>query len=225
MDEDKLCVICQTTMECLAFDAQAEQGEQEGGGFRLSCKHAFHSQCALIAFRTSSSTACPCCRNTEGVTQTITRGRFSLQVTEFEEEEENEVDMEDLMNSDLILRKVRTTDDSVKRKRGELKIMKKEYNLFRDSLRKLRREYVSKALKEFRLEYRNAFRDMQNQLVEKASEVVDKEVESYCNETSREVYDALPWKELHEFERGNQFKITSSDVRHTDPWNSSFWYA
>jgi len=212
-------------MSCLAYDAEAEQGGQVGGGFRLSCKHAFHEQCVLIAFRTSASTACPCCRNTEGsALHVVTRGRFSLQVTELHEESEEEVDMMELMDNDTVLKKIRTSNAEVKTLRKELKEMRKEYNVFRDTLRKTRKDYIRKALKHFRNEHRNVFRVMQSTLIDKASHIVDREEALFAQETSQENYDSVPWKEVHQLQRGNQFKIEYTD-RKTDPWNSSFWYA
>jgi hypothetical protein len=222
--EENLCAICQNTMSCKAFDSEAEQGGEDGG-FRLSCKHAYHSQCILIAFRTSASTACPCCRNTESEPQVVTRGRFSFHVTELEEDGEEDMDLMEVMDNDIVLRKMRTSNPEIKTLRRELKEMRKGYNVFRDNLRKRRRECISKALKDFRTEHRNSFREVQAKLVAQASQIVDREMQLYIEETSQEIYDSLPWKLLHDFQRGRQFKIESSDTRHTDPWNSSFWYA
>jgi hypothetical protein len=213
-------------MPCESFNAEAQEGGQEEGGFRLSCKHAFHSQCILIAFRTSGSTACPCCRNTETPNvHVVSRGRFAFHVTELDEDSEEEVDMMELMDNDSVLRHIRTTNTEVKTMRREMKEIRKEYNVFRDTLRKTRREFISKALRKFRTEWRDKFRELQSKLVNKATEIVDTEKQVFIQETSEEHYNSVPWKDLHDSERGNQFKINSTEVRHTDPWNSAFWYA
>jgi hypothetical protein len=223
---DTVCAVCQEQMPCESYNAELEQGPIENA-FRLSCKHAFHSTCLILAFRTSASTACPCCRNVEGG-QVITRGRYSLHITEVEpdEDEEEEIDVMELMDNDAVLRKIRTQNKEVKDMRSDLKKNRKEFNVLRDKLRKTRREHVNKALKEFRDNHRKEFRIVQETLVKKAADVHDKEKEIYIEMTSESTYDYLPWREYHEAERsGIQFKLTSGNTRHTDPWNSSFWYA
>jgi len=224
---DQQCAICQEQMNCLSYNSSLEQG-QEGESFRLSCKHAFHSSCILLAFRTLGSTACPCCRNT-GVmsgSQVVTRGRFSLHITEIEDdEEESEVDMMEVMDTDVTLRKVRCSNPEVKFLRRQLRECKKEYNIFRDQLRHKRRNCIKKALKEFRDEQRDIYRAIRQRLVNRAHDVYEKEKEAFIVLTSLEDYENKPWKELHLAERdGYQFKV-QNETRHTDPWNSSFWYA
>jgi hypothetical protein len=228
LENDQQCAICQEQMNCLSFNSLLEQG-QEGESFRLSCKHAFHSSCILLAFRTLGSTACPCCRNT-GVmsgSQVVTRGRFSLHITEIddEEEEESEIDMMEIMDNDVTLRQVRCSNPEVKFLRRQLKDCRKEYNIFRDQLRHKRRNCIKKALKEFRDEHRDIYRGVRQRLVNRAHDVYEKEKEAFISLTSSEDYEAKPWKELHLAERtGYQFKV-QNETRHTDPWNSSFWYA
>jgi len=226
---DQQCAICQEQMNCLSFNSILEQG-QEGDSFRLSCKHAFHSSCILLAFRTVGSTACPCCRNTGvmGSSQTVTRGRFSLHITEIaddEEEEESEIDMMEVMSNDVTLRQVRCSNQEVKILRRQLKECKKEYNIFRDQLRQKRRNCIKKALKQFREEQRDIYRVIRQRLVNRAHDVYEKEKEAFIALTSSEEYDNKPWIDLHIAEReGYQFKV-QNETRHTDPWNSSFWYA
>ena len=229
LEADQQCAICQEKMNCLSFNSTLEQG-QEGDSFRLSCKHAFHSSCILLAFRTLGNTACPCCRNTGvmGGSQVVTRGRFSLHITEIADdadEEESEVDMMEVMENDIILRQVRCSNQDVKLLRQQLKQRRKEYNIFRDHLRHKRRDFIKKALKEFREEHRETYRNIRQRLVNKAYDVYEKEKESFIALTSSENYESMPWKELHKAERdGYQFKV-QNETRHTDPWNSSFWYA
>ena len=228
LENEKQCAICQEQMNCLSFNAGLEQG-QEGESFRLSCKHAFHSSCILLAFRTLGSTACPCCRNTGvmGGSQVVTRGRFSLHITEIddEEEEESEIDMMEVMDNDVTLRQVRCSNPEVKFLRRQLKDCKKEYNIFRDQLRQKRRTCIKKALKEFRDGHRDIYRGLRQRLVNRAHDVYEQEKEAFIALTSSEEYDTKPWKELHVAERtGYQFKVLN-ETRHTDPWNSAFWYA
>jgi hypothetical protein len=227
--DDRQCAICQEQMNCLSFSPTLEQG-QEGDSFRLSCKHAYHSSCVLLAFRTSASTACPCCRNTGASTssQIVTRGRYSLHITEVDEEseEETEIDMFEIMDNDVNLRRVRCSNQQVKSLRHELKDLRKEYNIFRDQLRNKRRACIKKSLKEFRDENRDSYRKLRQRLLDKAIEVYEKEKSSFIELTSEMEYDSMPWKELHELEKGEKyFKIQSGETRHTDPYNSSFWYA
>lgn len=227
-EPDKICAICQSQMNSLAFFADGEQGT-DGDAFRLSCKHAFHPSCILLAFRTSSSTACPCCRNTEGVSnvQVVTRGRFSLHVTEMMEdtEEEEEVDMTELMNSDPILKKIRCGNESIKCMRKNYKDARKTYNIFRDLLRQKRKEYLKIALKEFRCKYRNEYRELQFMVIQKAKDLYEAEKTVYIEETSQEIYDVKPWIDAHKEESFAKLKIIGSETRHTDPYNSTFWYA
>jgi hypothetical protein len=220
---DVACAICQEPMKSEAYKADLEQGP-ESDAFRLSCKHAFHSSCLILAFRTSASTVCPCCRSTEG--QTITRGRYSLHITEIDSEEEEEIDVMELMESDQVLRAVRSQNPVIRDLRSNLKKSRKEYNVLRDKLRHGRREHVSKALKQFRDESRDEFRDVQSKLIKNAEEVFKAEKDAYIEMTSLETYEDTPWQECHEAEgQGAQFKINVLSSRHTDPWNSSFWYA
>ena len=225
---DQQCAICQEKMSCPSFCSTLEQG-QENDSFRLSCKHAFHSACVLLAFRTSCSTACPCCRNSGAPSsQVVTRGRYSLHITELEEdsEEETEVDMLEIMDNDPTLRSVRCTNQMVKTMRRELKETRKEYNVLRDELRRKRRTYISKALKEFRDQNREEYRKAKQKWHEKAVEVFELEKKSCIEMTSGEDYEAKTWKDLHEAECEEiQLKVTSGETRHTDPFNSSFWYA
>lgn len=150
-----------------------------------------------------------------------------MHITEVEaDEEEEEIDVLELMESDEVLRKIRTQNKGLKDMRSELRKTRKEFNVLRDKLRKTRREHVNKALKDFRENHRKEFRTVQETLVKKAEEVYDKEKEIYIEMTSESVYEFLPWREYHEAERsGSQFKLTVGNTRHTDPWNSAFWYA
>jgi hypothetical protein len=226
-EKDCICAVCQCEMTVEAFSQSASTGP-EGDAFRLSCKHAFHSSCILFAFRTSSSTACPCCRNTENTSTTYIRRGFSLQITELGEdtEESEEVDMLELMDNDSCLRSIRTGNETVKTKRKQFKETRKSYNIYRDTLRNKRRDHVKKALKQFRTQYREEFRTLQASLLQHASDLYEAEKTAYINLTSVEQYDALPWKEAHEQEKeGIQFKVNRVESRKTDPWNSAFWYA
>jgi DNA gyrase/topoisomerase IV subunit A len=150
-----------------------------------------------------------------------------LHITEIEDdEEEEEIDVMELMDNDEVLRSVRTHSKEIRDLRSELKKSRKDYNILRDKLRQRRREHVSKALKEFRDQSRQEFRAVQDTLVKKATEVFTAEKDAYITLTSELTYDNLPWKEYHEAEgQGAQFKINAQTTRHTDPWNSSFWYA
>lgn len=205
-----------------------EQGQEEDS-FRLSCKHAFHSACVLLAFRTSGSTACPCCRNLGSNSQIVTRGRYSLHITEVENDndtEEESVDMMEIMDNDPTLRSVRCSNQEVKALRRELKETRKEYNLFRDELRHKRRACIGDAMKDFREQNRDKYKKLKQRMLEKAGEVYEKEKASFVELTSASEYDSAPWRELHEAEREPiQLKIMSGENRHTDPYNTSFWYA
>jgi hypothetical protein len=226
-EKDCICAVCQCEMTTEAFSQPASSGP-EGDAFRLSCKHAFHSSCILFAFRTSSSTACPCCRNTEGTSTTYIRRGFSLQITELgeESEESEEVDMLELMDNDPCLRLIRTGNETVKIKRKQFKETHKSYNVYRDMLRNKRKDHVKKALKQFRTQHREEFRAKQTLLIQHATDLYEAEKTAYINLTSAERYEAVPWKEVHEQEKeGIQFKVNRVESRKTDPWNSAFWYA
>jgi hypothetical protein len=151
-----------------------------------------------------------------------------LHITEVEEEdsEDTEVDMMEIMDNNTTLRSIRCTNQEVKTMRRELKETRKEYNLFRDELRRKRRACMGNAMKEFRDENRETYRKLRQKMLEKAGEVYEKEKTRFIELTSAADYDSQPWRELHEAEREPiQLKIMSGETRHTDPYNTSFWYA
>lgn len=213
------CVICKAHMHVQAFDDSAVEGSDKDC-FRLSCKHAFHTQCLVQSLRTVGKN-CPVCRDSGTASAAATESNNVLTISisldeeeSFEDNEQQEVDMfaarllHSLNSSNVVVRAAKhALNDSIK-----------AYNVFRDKLRQERRQRIAAAMREFR---QRRFKDFCA-----AKERVKQSLDTYHDKVRTELQMSL---DVFEFSNVREVLKQQSNVlysvRRQDPMRSTFWHA
>lgn len=210
MELDFECAVCKCSMDTAPFDEKAEEG-MEKDCYRLSCKHAFHASCIIQSLRIAGK-GCPVCRN--GGTQEQSTF-ITVFATASDEESEDEEVAQAALVTERLLQHLHSSHVTVRARKQNLNSSIKNYNIFRDKLRQERKEYLKKAMKEFR---QKRFKDL---MVKKEQVKVNLEAYHHAikDAVGEGVFDLMNIDELLK-----QPTQPFQSVRHQDPMRASFWH-
>lgn len=210
------CAICKCDMNVNVFEDAAEEGDCGEHCFRLPCKHAFHTACLVKSLR-SVGKSCPVCRDNGGANaggpMIIS---IDLELPEDEEEQDDdELDME--VFTHRLLQTLNSSNLQVRAAKQNLNQSIKEYNVFRDKLRRERRQRVVEAMAELRK------RQWKNFLTKKHR--VRLALQAYNREVQQQIQapENFVWSNVDELL--TQANTLSGSVRRQDPMRRSFWHA
>ena len=197
------------------FDAAGSEGVCGTDCFRLSCKHAFHSQCLVTSLR-SAGTGCPVCRDGNGAAGPRNPARIYFEM-EMEAGGDEETTEEDEF-LDRVLHALNSTNPRVIATKRTLNQSVKAYNLLRDSLRHERKKALTVAMRDFRARRHRDFLQMRQR--------VEQSLKAYHDQIRLEVggleLEDLQFAGVEDMLR--QIEHPGSSVRRQDPMRLSFWH-
>jgi hypothetical protein len=210
------CSICKCDMDVDPFDAAASEGLCGTDCFRLKCKHAFHATCVIQSLRAAGA-GCPVCRDGgENARGGATRIIFEMQLDDDEEDQAAEDAERNFL--DQVVHSLNTTSQAVMAAKRNLNQSVKAYNIFRDKLRKERKQVLQTAMREFRARRYQEFRKVRDNTSQALSSY-HQELRRHLGNLSEE---DLEFSTPEEFLR--QPVHMGSSVRHQDPMRLSFWH-
>ena len=135
------------------------------------------------------------------------------------------------MLADKTLRAIQSRDPGVKAATGEFRAARKTYNVYRDELRKKRRDAVRKCMKEFRTEHHKEFRSVYKALDTAYEKVKTEERRAYdaekgngafASKSYADFYRRLSAKDMVKECKSDELFGSRSTRRH-DPLHRGFW--
>jgi len=202
------CAICKSDMDVDPFDAAASEGLCGTECFRLSCKHAFHATCVVQSLRAAGS-GCPVCR--DGAVQ-ANSGRIIFEM-QFDDEEDDEEEQ----FVDRVVHALNSTSPSVAAAKRVLNQSVKEYNIFRDKLRRERKRVLVAAMRDFRSRRYHDFQAIRRRTAQ-ALDNYHTQLRNELGVTPDDLHFSTPDELLR------QPLHMGSSVRHQDPMRLSFWH-
>ena len=212
------CSICKEEMSVQEYDASKPDGMEEKC-FRLQCHHAFHTECIVSSLRNGPS--CPICR--DQIVQTREPINFFQLVREEEEEEE---EMQEIQQEYYNAIQIMDQKEQARKARREYNSALTRFNICKNTLRKTRRDYIKKAMLEFKKNHYAPLQRFVEDVQKRHDILIQVEKESFIEQKGQEEYESSSWKTLHESPL--DFKETPAahySVRHHDPMRKSFWFA
>jgi len=209
------CAICKEEMKVQEYDASKEDG-MEDNCFRLQCHHAFHTECIVSSLRIGPS--CPICR--DQLVQTREPINF-FSLVEEDDDENQEIQQEYSQAIQIMDRK-----ESVRHARRQYNSSITRFNICKNSLRKTRRDYIKKAMLEFKKKHYAPLQALVQDVRNQHDTLIQMEKDSFIEQQGQEEYDSASWKTLHESDLDFKEQAAAHySVRHHDPMRKSFWFA
>jgi DNA-binding protein Fis len=199
-------------MDVLPFDESKEEG-LENNCYRLSCKHAFHTSCIIQSLRITGK-ACPVCRS--GSQEQPILSIFATSTFENDSDGEETIELTEAeVVTQRLLQHLHSSHVQIRSRKQNLNAAVKSFNIFRDTLRKERKAYLKKAMKEFR---QKRFKDLMVKKSQVAS-ALEQYHTAIKNEVGNDVFELMDVEELLK-----QPVQPFQSVRHQDPLRASFWH-
>jgi hypothetical protein len=200
-------------MQIEAFSSAPEDPRAEV--HRLECGHGFHTTCIIQSLRASGA-ACPICRSAPAAA-----------AVENPFQQLGEFFVEEVSDEDEVLHSIRSNNPRVQAARSNLKLSISKYNVYRDGLRKKRREALSEAMKHFTRKNHAQFVVARERVQQSLDNVKKIEVEEYLRTGTVQDLEDAEWYKDHQETTAWHYLVEDPSVfgstRRHDPMNRGFW--